>query len=302
MKILVIGTGGVGSAFAAIAQRRSFFDRITLADVDPSRPQAVVDRLGDHDRFNAARVDASSEDSIISLIRDVKADAVLNATDPRFNPQIFDACLQARRHVSRHGRNAVTAASRAPVLRDACQARRLPVRAARELAPGRPARARRDRRRTGRSRRLRATCGGRAVFGDRRDRRARRREPDRRGIRLRADVLDLDDDRGVPQPAGDLGKGARVVHHRTVLGTGDLRLPRGDRAGRVRQRRTRRGPARPACDRMQSGHVQVRARRRVHRRPEDAAEVGPRLDEEGEGRRSRGRPRGTWWRLRCPIR
>jgi saccharopine dehydrogenase-like NADP-dependent oxidoreductase len=96
MRILVIGTGGVGSAFAAIAQRRTFFDRITLADLDPSRPQAVVDRLGDHDRFNAARVDASSEDSILALIRDVKADAVLNATDPRFNPQIFDACLQAR--------------------------------------------------------------------------------------------------------------------------------------------------------------------------------------------------------------
>jgi saccharopine dehydrogenase (NAD+, L-lysine-forming) len=96
MRILVVGTGGVGSAFAAIAQRRAFFDRITLADLDPSRPQSVVDRLGDHDRFNAAHVDASSEDSIIGLIRDVKADAVLNATDPRFNPQIFDACLQAR--------------------------------------------------------------------------------------------------------------------------------------------------------------------------------------------------------------
>ena len=96
MRILVVGTGGVGSAFAAIAQRRSFFDRITLADLDPSRPQAVVDRLGEHDRFNAARVDASSEDSIVALIRDVKADVVLNATDPRFNPQIFDACLQAR--------------------------------------------------------------------------------------------------------------------------------------------------------------------------------------------------------------
>ena len=92
----MVGTGGVGSAFAAIAQRRSFFERITLADLDPTRPQAVVDRLGEHDRFDAARVDASSEDSIVALIRDVKADAVLNATDPRFNPQIFDACLRAR--------------------------------------------------------------------------------------------------------------------------------------------------------------------------------------------------------------
>lgn len=91
----MVGTGGVGSAFAAIAQRRSFFERIVLADLDPSRPQAVVDRLGEDDRFGSARVDASSEDAIVELIADVDADVVLNATDPRFNPQIFDACLRA---------------------------------------------------------------------------------------------------------------------------------------------------------------------------------------------------------------
>ena len=95
MRILVVGTGGVGSAFAAIAQRRSFFDRITLADLDVSRPQSVVDRLGEPDRFAAAPIDASSQESIVALIREVQADAVLNATDPRFNPQIFDACLEA---------------------------------------------------------------------------------------------------------------------------------------------------------------------------------------------------------------
>jgi len=92
----VVGTGGVGSAFAAIAQRRSFYERIVLADLDPARPQAVVDKLGEHDRFGAAGLDASNEDAIVDLIADVKADAVLNATDPRFNPQIFDACLRAR--------------------------------------------------------------------------------------------------------------------------------------------------------------------------------------------------------------
>ncbi len=95
MQILVVGTGGVGSAFAAIAQRRSFFDTITLADLDLARPQAVVTALREPDRFAAAQVDASSEESLVALIRETGADAVLNATDPRFNPQIFDACLQA---------------------------------------------------------------------------------------------------------------------------------------------------------------------------------------------------------------
>jgi saccharopine dehydrogenase (NAD+, L-lysine-forming) len=96
MRVLVVGTGGVGSAFAAIAQRRDVFERIVLADLDPSRPQSVVDRLDEHDRFGSAGLDASDEDAIVELIADVRADAVLNATDPRFNPPIFDACLRAR--------------------------------------------------------------------------------------------------------------------------------------------------------------------------------------------------------------
>jgi saccharopine dehydrogenase-like NADP-dependent oxidoreductase len=96
MKILVVGTGGVGSAVAAVAQGRSFFERMTLADLDATRPQAVVDRLGEPDRFAAAQVDASSKESVLEAIRESRADAVLNACDPRFNPPILAACLEAR--------------------------------------------------------------------------------------------------------------------------------------------------------------------------------------------------------------
>jgi glycine/D-amino acid oxidase-like deaminating enzyme len=39
VKILVVGTGGVGAAVAAVAQRRDFFERITFADLHPARPQ-----------------------------------------------------------------------------------------------------------------------------------------------------------------------------------------------------------------------------------------------------------------------
>ena len=94
MRILVVGTGGVGAAVAAVAQRRDFFERITLADVDPTRPQAVVDRLGEQDRFAATRVDASSSESVIGAISATAADAVLNACDPRFNAAILAACLE----------------------------------------------------------------------------------------------------------------------------------------------------------------------------------------------------------------
>ena len=95
MNILVIGSGGVGTAFARIAQRRNFFDRIVLSDVDIARATASVDSLGEPDRFAAARVDATDAASLAALIRALRADAVLNAVDPRFVLPVFDACLAA---------------------------------------------------------------------------------------------------------------------------------------------------------------------------------------------------------------
>jgi saccharopine dehydrogenase-like NADP-dependent oxidoreductase len=60
MKILVVGSGGVGAAFAPIAARRDFYEHIVFADYDESRARAVVDRYDDGaGRFSAAQVDAS---------------------------------------------------------------------------------------------------------------------------------------------------------------------------------------------------------------------------------------------------
>ena len=96
MKVLVVGAGGVGAAFAAIAQRRDVFKRVVLADVSAQRAHDVVARLGEADRFAAERVDASSREQLVDLIGRVKPDAVLNACDPRFNEPIFAAAFQAR--------------------------------------------------------------------------------------------------------------------------------------------------------------------------------------------------------------
>jgi saccharopine dehydrogenase-like NADP-dependent oxidoreductase len=93
MKLLVVGTGGVGAAVAAVAKRRDFFERITFADLDPARPAALVEREGD-DRFAAAQVDASDKEALVALLREVEADTVLNAADPRFNPPIFEAAFE----------------------------------------------------------------------------------------------------------------------------------------------------------------------------------------------------------------
>jgi saccharopine dehydrogenase-like NADP-dependent oxidoreductase len=91
VKVLVVGTGGVGAAVGAVARRRDFFERMTFADLDPARPEVLVARLDDG-RFAAAQVDASDEASVAALARE--ADVVLNATDPRFNPPIFAAAFE----------------------------------------------------------------------------------------------------------------------------------------------------------------------------------------------------------------
>jgi saccharopine dehydrogenase-like NADP-dependent oxidoreductase len=96
MKILVVGAGGVGAAFAAIAQRRPGFERVVLADVVPERVKSVVATLGEPGRFAAERVDASNEDDLVALIGRVRPDAVLNACDPRFNEPIFAAAFEAK--------------------------------------------------------------------------------------------------------------------------------------------------------------------------------------------------------------
>ena len=78
-------------------------------------------------------------------------------------------------------------------------------------------------------------------------------------------------------------------------------FPEGIGAARVRERRARGGRPRPARDRLRARHVQVRARRRVHRGPAAAAPLG--LDSTAPLRVGASRSRrATSWRRRSPIR
>ena len=91
MKALVIGAGGVGSAIANIASRRTFITEMVVADRDLARAEAAVNRLGDN-RFTAASVNAGSIEDLTALIRLTNPDVVINAVDPRFVMPIFEAC------------------------------------------------------------------------------------------------------------------------------------------------------------------------------------------------------------------
>jgi saccharopine dehydrogenase-like NADP-dependent oxidoreductase len=96
MKILVVGAGGVGAAFAPIAARRDFYEAIVFADYDEARARSVVDRYdGGTGRFEAAQVDASDASSVEALVRATGATHVLNAVDPRFVLPIFEGTFAA---------------------------------------------------------------------------------------------------------------------------------------------------------------------------------------------------------------
>ena len=92
MRILLVGAGGVGSAFTAIAARRDFFELCVVADYDLARSRKAVDAFSD-ERFVAARVDASDAASVESLVSEHQITHVLNAVDPRFVMPIFNGAF-----------------------------------------------------------------------------------------------------------------------------------------------------------------------------------------------------------------
>ena len=96
MRIVMVGAGGVGGAFAAIVARRSFVEELVVADIDLRRAQRVAASFGD--KATAVTLDASDADAVAELLRTSKADAVMNATDPRFVMPIFDGALAAGTH------------------------------------------------------------------------------------------------------------------------------------------------------------------------------------------------------------
>ena len=94
MRILLVGAGGVGAAFVAIARRRDFFEACVVADHDESRAQKAVAEADDV-RFTASRVDASDASSVEALARAHRVTHVMNAVDPRFVMPIFNGSLAA---------------------------------------------------------------------------------------------------------------------------------------------------------------------------------------------------------------
>jgi saccharopine dehydrogenase (NAD+, L-lysine forming) len=98
MRVLVVGSGGVGDAVARIAARRGFFETMVMADYDLARAEkavAAAEAAGGGGRFVAATVDASDADSVSALVREHGITHVLNAVDPRFVMSVFTGAFAA---------------------------------------------------------------------------------------------------------------------------------------------------------------------------------------------------------------
>ncbi len=97
MRVLVVGSGGVGAAFASIAARRDVFEQIVVADIDGARAARAA-ATARSTRVVSTKVDASDRGDIVELARSCRADVIVNACDPRLNPPIFDAAFEAGCH------------------------------------------------------------------------------------------------------------------------------------------------------------------------------------------------------------
>ena len=94
MRILLVGAGGVGTAFARIAARRSFAELI-IADYDLGRAQHAA---AAKESYQAVQLDARDEQAIGALLTEHSCDVLMNAADPRFVMPQFRAALAAGTH------------------------------------------------------------------------------------------------------------------------------------------------------------------------------------------------------------
>ncbi|TFB97569.1 saccharopine dehydrogenase family protein [Cryobacterium sp. HLT2-28] len=101
MRILLVGAGGVGDAFAKIIARRSFFEHVIVCDYDLARAERTVATVAaTHgptvaSRFTAEQIDAGDPDRVAAVAKEHRATHVMNAVEPKFVPTIFAGALAA---------------------------------------------------------------------------------------------------------------------------------------------------------------------------------------------------------------
>ena len=97
MKLLIIGSGGVGQSAAMIIKRAGeegrWAEKVVLSDFNFARAEEVVALCNDP-RFVPEQIDAGNADQIKDLVQKHDINFIMNAVEPVFNENIFDICLE----------------------------------------------------------------------------------------------------------------------------------------------------------------------------------------------------------------
>jgi saccharopine dehydrogenase-like NADP-dependent oxidoreductase len=94
MRVLLVGTGGVGESIAVVAQKAPWLQRLVLTDINLKRCREVRAKLKDPRKFPVEPIDANNKAQIVELAKKHKVDLIMNAVEPLFNEKIFDAAYQ----------------------------------------------------------------------------------------------------------------------------------------------------------------------------------------------------------------
>jgi len=97
LKLLIIGSGGVGQSAAMIIKRAGeegrWAEKVVLSDFNFARAEEVVALCNDP-RFVPEQIDAGNADQIKDLVKKHDINFIMNAVEPVFNENIFDICLE----------------------------------------------------------------------------------------------------------------------------------------------------------------------------------------------------------------
>jgi saccharopine dehydrogenase (NAD+, L-lysine-forming) len=95
-KVLIIGAGGVGTVVAhKVTQLPEVFSEIVLASRTKSKCDAIAKAIGGN-RIQTAAVDAENVPELVSLIKSIKPELVINVALPYQDLTIMDACLETK--------------------------------------------------------------------------------------------------------------------------------------------------------------------------------------------------------------
>ncbi len=95
MRVLLIGAGGVGGAFASIAAKRNFISELIVADFSLEKAQGVAREAKARGLVaRAEQLDASQFEAVLAVAKKHRVDAIVNLCAPLFNPPIFQAAFE----------------------------------------------------------------------------------------------------------------------------------------------------------------------------------------------------------------